>query len=53
MTNGTLYTFEVLAENGVGEGPGGFGQRQPGRTPGAPQNLATDRQDGNGFLELT
>ena len=53
LTNGTAYSFEVRAENGQGEGPAASASATPATVPGAPTNLATDRQGGNGFMELT
>ncbi len=53
LTNGTAYSFEVRAENDQGEGPAASDAATPATVPGAPPNLATDRQGGNGFMELT
>ncbi len=53
LTNGIRYTFEVVAENGLGEGPAAAASVTPAGPPGAPQSLATDRQGGHGFMELT
>ena len=53
LTNGTSYTFEVRAHNREGDGAASSDSATPATVPGAPTNLATDRQGGNGFMELT
>ena len=53
LINGTTYTFSVRAENGEGTGPSASDTVTPAAPPGAPQSLATDRQGGNGFMELS
>ena len=53
LTNGTTYTFYVRAHNSVDFSPAASASVTPAGTPGAPQSLATDRQGGNGFMELT
>ncbi len=53
LTNGTSYAFEVRAHNGAGNGAASSASATPATLPGAPTNLATDRQGGNGFMELT
>ena len=53
LTNGTLYHFQVQARNIGGASSSSEDSATPAGTPGAPQNLATDRQGGNGFMELT
>ncbi|MCY3735073.1 MAG: fibronectin type III domain-containing protein [Gemmatimonadaceae bacterium] len=53
LTNGTSYAFEVRGHNGAGHGAASRASATPATVPGAPTNLATDRQGGNGFMELT
>ena len=53
LTNGTSYAFEVRGHNSVGDGAASSASATPATLPGAPTNLATDRQGGNGFMELT
>ena len=53
LTNGTLYHFQVQARNIGGASSSSEDSATPAGTPGAPQRLATDRQGGNGFMELT
>ncbi len=53
LTNGTLYHFQVQARNIGGASSSSEDSATPAGTPGAPQSLATDRQGGNGFMELT
>ena len=53
LTNGTLYHFQVQARSIGGASSSSEDSATPAGTPGAPQNLATDRQGGNGFMELT
>ena len=53
LTNGTAYTFYVRAENDVGKGAPASDTVTPAGPPGYPDSLATDRQGGNGFMELS
>ena len=53
LDNGTPYHFQVEARNIGGASSPSEDSATPAGTPGAPQNLATDRQGGNGFMELT
>ena len=53
LTNGTLYHFQVQARSIGGASSSSEDSATPAGTPGAPQSLATDRQGGNGFMELT
>ena len=53
LTNGTTYTFYVRAENDVGKGAPASDTVTPAGPPGYPDSLATDRQGGNGFMELS
>ncbi len=53
LTNGTLYHFQVQARNIGGASSSSEDSATPAGTPGAPQSLATDRQGGNGFMELS
>ena len=53
LSNGTSYAFEVRAHNGAGDGAASSASATPATVPGTPTNLATDRQGGNGFMELT
>ena len=53
LTNGTAYTFYVRAENDLGKGAAASDTVTPAGPPGYPDSLATDRQGGNGFMELS
>ena len=53
LDNGTLYHFQVEARNIGGASSPSEDSATPAGTPGAPQSLATDRQGGNGFMELS
>ena len=53
LTNGTLYHFQVQARSIGGASASSEASATPAGPPGAPQNLATDRQGGNGFMELS
>ena len=53
LSNGSLYTFQVRAVNGVKEGPARSASVTPAGPPGAPTNVTTDRAGGNGYLLLS
>ncbi len=53
LTNGTVYTFEVRAKNGVGYGPAASESATPAGEPGPPGSLSAVRGDEQVHLSWT
>ncbi len=53
LTNGTVYTFEVRAKNGVGYGPAASKSATPAGVPGTPGSLSAVRGDEQVSLSWT